>query len=55
MPKITMKDVDKRLDEIRARVTGLNRPNIVPSLLDRLGARGTQLPRLPRQPKIPKV
>jgi len=30
-------------------------PNIVPSLLDRLGKRGTQLPRLPKQPRMPKV
>lgn len=50
MPKLTMDDVDKRLDEIRAWAT--KRPNIASSLVERAKGR---LPRLPRQPKLPKV
>lgn len=50
--KFTLK---KHMENMRKILTPVVRPNIVPSLLDRLGKRGTQLPRLPKQPRMPKV
>ena len=53
MPKLTMDDVDKRLEEIRTRTT---RPqsNIGASLTERVRGK-PPLPRLPRQPRLPRV
>ncbi len=45
MAKLTMEDVDRKLEEIRTRTT--KRPNIIQSLLERA--------RLPKLPKLPRV
>ena len=51
MAKLTMEDVGKRLDEIRARTARTQRPNSIQSLLDR--ARNRVLPPKPslRRPR----
>ena len=50
MAKLTMDDVDKRLEEIRAQTTRIRQPNTIDALLER--ARSRRQPRLPlRRPK----
>ena len=48
MAKLTMGDVDKRLEDIRTRARPVERPNIIGSLLER-----SRRTRLPKKPKLP--
>ncbi len=47
LPKLTMEDVDKKLEEIRTRSRPIDRGTIKQSLLD-MAAKRPRLPRLPR-------
>ncbi len=51
MAKLTMEDVDKRLEEIRTQTAGVRQPNTIDALL-KIARNRPRLPRLPlRRPR----
>ena len=53
MPKLTMDDVDKKIEEILTQAEPVERTGVVDSLLERARKRvGATAPRLPRLPRI---
>ena len=52
MPKLTMDDVAKKLEEIRAQTKRVKQPNTIATLLEIAKNRGNRQPRLPlRRPR----
>jgi len=52
MPKLTMEDVDKKIEEM---LTPAERPDVMSSLLDRVRGRKPGLPKMPKLPRMPRV